>query len=210
MYKSLVLLLGTTLDFGFYFEQCSRVVVEDDSEGGTGIFSELLHLFSELAVVFGREVLHSLSEGGHLADENEHVLSEVLGQLGHEAVVGVGEAHLGDVDDGLLEAAGCEVLEDLRNLSEHVEVLLNVAEVAEGSDGVGDEATELGHVLDGLLVEAGILALGQGLLIEGLVVAIIEALETFDAPHHVGLLDGRGSLNGGNGSESEELHFSKN
>jgi hypothetical protein len=54
------------------------LVVEDDANKGTSILTKFLHLFFEGIGITSRETLEGLSERSDFANQNEHVLAEVL------------------------------------------------------------------------------------------------------------------------------------
>ena len=80
-------------------------VVEDNSEGGTGIRSEFSHLLLEITLIVSWEALDGLGNGGHFTHEDEHVLGQILGDGSNSAEFLIIVALLHDVEDGLLEMA---------------------------------------------------------------------------------------------------------
>ena len=75
-------------------------------------------------------VFHGLSHSSEFSHKDEHVLGEVLGDVGHGALANTilinFFAHGHDVEDRLLELAVGEVRHDLSSLSEEVEVLMDL------------------------------------------------------------------------------------
>ena len=195
MYKSVIydyknsLSILTTLSvvssFGISSFLIGTSVVEDDSEGGTGIRSEFSHLLLEVSLVVSWETLNGLGDGGHFTHEDEHVLGQVLGDGSNGAEFFVLIALLHDVEDGFLEVAGAQVLHDLSTLGEEVEVL---GEISAGDDRhwISNDRMESDQVVDGLLVEAvrGFFIEVSG-LIEGFVVTFIESLNSIDVPEGI-------------------------
>ena len=114
------------------FELSGASVVEDDSEEGTGVRSEFSHLLLEVTIIVSWEILYGFSHGGHFTYEDEHILGQILGNgfnfTGILAII----ALLHEVEDGLLEMAGAQVLHNLGSLFEEVEVLGDVSTVDDG------------------------------------------------------------------------------
>ena len=108
------------------------IVVEDDSEEGTGVRSEFFHLLLEFTLVVSWETLDGLGDGGHFTHEDEHVLGQILGDGSDGAGILIIGALFNDVEDGHLEMAGAQVLHDFGSLGEEVDVL-------------GDVTTKEGH-----------------------------------------------------------------
>ena len=182
--------------------------VIDSSKGGSDVITDLVHLVGEVLVLLGGEVLEGLSEGGHLSNENKHVLGEVLGELSHLASILRSLAVGLDIIVSLEEFALLDILENLGSLGEEVEVVLEVFEVEE-LPGVGDDLVELNHVSDGLVVEALLHLIRHVSLVEGLVESVIESLDSVNVPHDVvfGLVGLGGSEESSNSEELSSFHF---
>ena len=170
------------------FELSGASVVEDDSEEGTGIRSEFSHLLLEVTVVVSWESFDGFGDGGQFTHENEHVLGQVLGDGSDSAEFLVTAALLHDVENGLLEVASAQVLQDFGTLGEEVEVLVDVS-TGDDRHWVSNDTVEGDNVVNSLIVEAFSIVLAQmRRLIEGFVVTLVESLDSVDVPDGISLL----------------------
>ena len=176
------------MSLGILFDLIGRSVVEDNSEGGTGIRSKFSHLLLEVTIVVSWEALDSFGNGGQFTHEDEHVLGQVLGDGSDSAEFLVIVALLHDVEDGLLEVARAQVLQDFGTLGEEVEVLVDVS-TGDDRHWVSNDTVEGDDVVDGLIVEAFSIVLAQmRSLIEGFVVTLVESLDSINVPDGISLL----------------------
>ena len=176
------------VSLGILFDLIGCSVVENNSEGGTGIRSEFSHLLLEVTVVVSWESFDGFGDGGQFTHENEHVLGQVLGDGSDSAEFLVTAALLHNVEDGLLEVARAQVLQDFGTLGEEVEVLVDVSS-ADDRHWISNDTVEGDNVVDGLIVEALSIVLAQmRSLIEGFVVTFVESLDSIDVPDGIGLL----------------------
>ena len=180
--------------------------VEHDSGESTGIISEFGHLFMEVFSSFGWESLEGLGHGGHLSDEDEHVLGYVLEEFGWGAGSLVLGALVEDVESWSFESAFAQVLEDLGGIGEVGEVFGETGDVLHGSQWVGN----LDESINGLLIEASV-NWGVVVLVEGLLESGVVSLETFNGPEHVFFGSGLGinvsDSDGSEGSNGSEFHI---
>lgn len=127
VHRRWVLLLGLLL---LSFE------VEDHSHSGTGVVAHLSHLLGEVVLVLSWEFLEGLSKGGELSNNDEHILSEVLNELGNIACSLLSSTERHDIEERLFKVALGDILHDLSELREVGHVLLEVSDVGEGTPWV--------------------------------------------------------------------------
>ena len=128
--------------------------VEEGSHHSAGVVSQFLHLFLEISVVVSWEALQCLGERGNFADEDKHILGQVVDQSWSCALIWVLSAHVHEVKGWALELALDHVLHDLSTIGEQVHVLLDIGDVGEDGEWVGQESSVEVEVVKCFLVEA--------------------------------------------------------
>ena len=128
--------------------------VEQGSNDCTCVVSQFLHLFLEVTVVVSWEALQCLGERGNLANEDEHILGQVIDQGWSSAFIWVGSAHVHQIEGWALKLALDEVLHDLSTIGKEVHVLLEVADVSEDAEWISHDTSVEVEVVKSLLVEA--------------------------------------------------------
>ena len=161
-------------------------IAHDDTKAVADLLHLNLHLVRVLNLAQGRD---DLAHVGQLAHDGEHLLLHVLGDRAEGAALCL-LAVVHQVDNGILEVAYLNVLIDLSELADESEhVLADIFNISDGLENLVD-------VLLGLGIEA--LSGGVGvLLVEAVVVAFVEALNTLDGHVGVGHLESGGGKDGG-------------
>jgi hypothetical protein len=161
------------------------LVVENDSNPGTSILAELLHLLLEAFTILSWEALEGFSKRSDLSDKHKHVLGEVLHEFVEHALSGVLSAHGEEIKGGLLEVAVRKVLENGGESLELLDVSAEVNDLGEDSKRVGENIDSRYNVLDGVLIKTFLHVLRKGGLIERRVVSVIVTLDTVNSPSYI-------------------------